>query len=216
MLDFRDGKIIHRENTNIGIDFKRLAGEGHWAASTLPPDLPQALSITEFWSPDVLQPPDEEDRINGSAAYGFIFDFCGVEIDRATGQVKIDRYISAHDAGRLLHPAMADRQSQGGFAHGLGAALMEELAYDANGGFLSASLADYPMPTTCETPSVQIVHRQTASPMTPLGAKGIGEGTTMSAPVCLANAVADALGLEQIDLPLRPAKLAAIIEARRL
>ena len=216
MLDFQDGKIIHRENTNIGIDFKRLAGEGHWAASTLPPDLPQALSVTEFWSPDVLQPPDDEDRINGSAAYGFIFDFCGVEVDRATGQVKIDRYISAHDAGRLLHPAMADGQSQGGFAHGVGAALMEELAYDADGGFLSASLADYPMPTTCETPNVQIVHRQTASPVTPLGAKGIGEGTTMSAPVCLANAVADALGLEQIDLPLRPAKLAAIIEARRL
>lgn len=213
---FKDGKVYQEGAPDDGFDFRRLAGEAHWAAATLPQGVAPALSVTASWSPEVLQPPDDDDRINGSAAYGFVFDFCGVEVDRATGQVAIDRYVSGHDAGRILHPAMAFGQTQGGFAQGLGAALMEELAYDEAGAFLSGSLADYPLPTACETPTVETIHREEHSPITLTGAKGVGEGATISAPVCIANAVADALGLDGIDLPLRPAKLAALIEEKGL
>ena len=101
-------------------------------------------------------------------------------------------------------------------AQGLGAALMEELVYDADGAFLAGTLADYPLPTAAETPAIETVHADTPSPVTLTGAKGIGEGTTMSTPVCIANAVADALGIDGIDLPLRPAKLAAVIRERGL
>ncbi len=210
---FADGRVFAKDAPDRSLDFRRLAGESHWAASTLPQGVGAALSVTANWSPDVLQPPDDQDRINGSAAYGFVFDFCGVEIDRDTGQIRIDRYVSAHDAGQILHQAMADGQAQGGFAQGLGAALMEELMYDQAGAFLSASLADYPLPTACETPDLELVHLASPSPVTLTRAKGIGEGTTMSAPACLANAVADALDLDSIDLPLRPARIAALIAA---
>ena len=66
--------------------------------------------------------------MNSSGAYGFIFDMCGVEVDD-TGRVRIDEYVTMHDAGKRLNPALVDGQIRGGFAHGLGAALYEELAY---------------------------------------------------------------------------------------
>jgi CO/xanthine dehydrogenase Mo-binding subunit len=76
---------------------------------------------------------------------------------------------------------------------GLGAALLEEFRYAPDGGFQSGTLADYLMPTACEVPDPDIVHMETPSPFTPLGAKGLGEGNNMSTPVCIANAFADAL-----------------------
>ena len=82
-----------------------------------------------FWTPPELTAPDEDDHVNSSLCHGFIFDFCGVEIDRTTLQVRIDRYVTMHDCGTILHPAMVDGQIRGGFAHALGAALYEEYAY---------------------------------------------------------------------------------------
>lgn len=213
---FADGRVFPVDAPDEGFDFRRLAGEAHWAAATMPQGVPATPSFTAAWSPDVLQPPDDDDRINGSAAYGFIFDFCGLEVDRATGELRIDRYVSGHDAGHVLHQGMAFGQTQGGFVQGLGAALMEELVYDEAGAFLAGSLADYPLPTACEAPDLTVVHADTPSTVTLTGAKGIGEGTTMTAPICLANAVSDALGIEGIELPLRPARLAAIIEDKGL
>ncbi len=215
-ISFKDGRVFDKDAPEGGFDFRRLAGEAHWASTTLPQGVAPALAVTAYWSPKTLQPPTDDDRINGSAAYGFVFDFCGLEVDRDTGRIVIDRYVSGHDAGRILHRGMAHGQTQGGFAQGLGAALMEELAYDKAGAFLSGTLADYALPTACEVPDIEIVHMESPSTVTLTGAKGIGEGTTMSAPACLANAVADALGLEQVDAPLRPARLAALIRERGL
>jgi 2-furoyl-CoA dehydrogenase large subunit len=116
-----------------------------------------------------------------------------------------------HDCGTILHPAMVDGQIRGGFAQALGAALYEEYAYAPDGSFLTGTFADYLLPTTMEVPDPLILHMQTPSPFTPLGAKGVGEGNCMSTPVCIANAVADALATKDIDLPLVPAKLADIV-----
>jgi 2-furoyl-CoA dehydrogenase large subunit len=110
-----------------------------------------------------------------------------------------------HDAGRILNPALFDGQVQGGFAQAVGAALYEAFLYGEDGSFLTATLADYLLPTACEIPEPLILHRETPSPLTPLGAKGVGEGNSMSTPVCLANAVADALGIANLTLPLTPA-----------
>ena len=83
-------------------------------------------------------------------------------------------------------------------------ALFEEFKYSKEGQFLSGSFADYLVPTACEVPDPIIVHSETPSPVTPLGAKGVGEGNSMSTPVCIANAVADALKIEDLQLPLTP------------
>jgi 2-furoyl-CoA dehydrogenase large subunit len=174
------------------------------------------LRETAFWTPEVLSAPDAADRVNTSAAYGFVFDMCGLEVDPDTGAVRVDRYITGHDAGRLLNPALADGQIQGAFAQGLGAALLEEFRYGGDGSFQSGTLADYLMPTACETPDPVIVHMETLSPFTPLGAKGLGEGNNMSTPVCIANAFADALrpqrDQEDVRLPLTPGRVLALLQ----
>jgi len=121
--------------------------------------------------------------------------------------VRIDRYITTHDAGRLLNPALANGQVRGSFAHGVGAALYEELAYAEDGAFLAGTFADYLVPTACETPDPVILHLESPSPFTPSGAKGIGEGNSMSTPVTIANAVADALGVRDLRLPLTPRRV---------
>src|SRR5690606_20326703 len=98
-----------------------------------------------------------------------------------------------------------------GFTQALGVALMEEFAYGEDGSFLSGTLADYLLPTAPEAVEPLILHTETPSPFTPLGAKGVGEGNNMSTPVCIANAVADALGRDDIQLPLTPSRVRGLI-----
>jgi len=209
---FEGARIFPQDAEDRALPFARAASNApHWAPALLPEGDEPGLRETVFWSPPHMDAPDEQDRINTSAAYGFAFDMCGVEVDRATGRVRIDRYVTVHDAGTILNPALADGQIRGAFAQGVGAALMEEFRYGADGSFQSGTLADYLMPTTCEVPDPRIVHLETPSPFTPLGAKGLGEGNNMSTPPCIANAVADALGVEDIRLPLTPPKVMAMI-----
>ena len=208
---FADGRIGAKDDPAKSLPFGRVAGLTHWSPGVLPEAAGQTIRETAFWTPPQLEPPDDADRVNSSLCHGFIFDFCGVEVDRTTGKVRIDRYVTMHDCGRILHPGMVDGQVRGGFAHAVGAALYEEFAYDADGAFLAGTFADYLVPTAMEVPDPVILHMETPSPFTPLGAKGVGEGNCMSTPVCLANAVADAIGVEAIDLPLAPARIAALI-----
>ncbi|WP_024508919.1 molybdopterin cofactor-binding domain-containing protein [Bradyrhizobium sp. ARR65] len=208
---FGDGLVASKRNPENRIAFSRIAALSHWSPGSLPDDAGQTIRETVFWTPPELTAPDDEDRINSSLCHGFIFDFCGVEIDRTTFEVRIDRYVTMHDCGTILHPGMVNGQIRGGFAQALGAALYEEYAYAADGSFLTGTFADYLLPTTAEVPEPQIVHMETPSPFTPLGAKGVGEGNCMSTPVCIANAVADALRLADVTLPLVPAKLAALV-----
>lgn len=213
-LVFAGGRVHPPDNPENAITLARLAGLFHWSPSSLPEGMEPGLRVTEMWSPPALAPPDPEDRINGAGAYAFVFDYCGVEVDPATARVRIDRYVTGHDSGRRLHPAMVDGQIRGAFAQGVGAALYEELRYDADGAFLTGTLADYPIPTACEVPAPVIVHHDCPSTVTPLGAKGVGEGMSMSTPVCIANAVADALGTgEALRLPMLPQRLAPLVDA---
>lgn len=212
---FENGKVFCAHAHERTIPFARLASSPHWAPALVPAAVEPGMRETAFWTPEQLAAPDEQDRVNTSAAYGFAFDVCAIEIDRATGRVRIDRYVTCHDAGRLLNPALADGQVRGGFAQAVGAALFEEFRYGEDGSFQSGTFADYLVPTACEIPDPVIVHLDTPSPFTPLGAKGIGEANSMSTPVCIANAVADALStvrdVADIRLPLTPQRVLELI-----
>lgn len=210
-VEFEDGKVFARDNPDNALAIGRLAAKAHWSPLSVPEGAGAGLRETAFWTMPELVEPDEADRINSSACHGFIFDFCGVEIDPDTCAVRIDKYVTMHDAGNLLNPMLADGQIRGGFAHGLGAALLEELAYAPDGGFLSGTFADYLPPTACEVPDLVILHDGSPSPLTPLGAKGLGEGNCMSTPVCIANAVADATGVDIATLPLTRSALAELL-----
>lgn len=209
---FASGKLQAGSNPDAALSFARVASAPHWAPATLPEGEGAPLRETAIWTAPELSAPDEDDGINSSLCHGFIFDFCGVEIDPVTAEARIDRYVTMHDCGTILHEAMVEGQIRGAFAHAIGAALYEEYAYDADGAFLAGTFADYPVPTVHEVPDLSIHHISTPSPVTPLGAKGVGEGNCMSTPVCLANAVADALapahGIVDLTLPLKPSTLA--------
>ena len=125
-----------------------------------------------------------------------------IEISRETGEVTVLDYVTVHDAGRLLNPMLVDGQIRGGFAHGVGPALFERVVYDDDGNLLTGTFMDYLCPTGADLPPLRIAHLESPSPFTPLGAKGVGEGNTMSVPAAIANAVADAIGREDVELPL--------------
>lgn len=213
-IDFADGWIFAKNNPDNRLEFRRVGGLAHWSPSSLPDGMSPGIREVSYWNAPELAPTSARDEINTSLAYGFGFDYCGVEIDRDTGEVKIDRYVTAHDCGTILNPGLAEGQMRGSFSNAISAALYEEFAYSPDGAFKSGSLADYLIATAAEVPEPVLVHTvQTPSPFTRLGAKGIGEGNQYSTPVCLANAVADALGREDITLPLVPSRVFEWIHA---
>jgi 2-furoyl-CoA dehydrogenase large subunit len=210
-VELASGKIRSRSNPDNALPFGRVAATSHWSPIMLPENMAPALSETGIWSPEELEPPSHDDRINTSFTYGFVFDMCGVEIDPKTYQVRVDRYVTMHDAGRILNETIAEGQIRGAFAQGVAAALYEEFTYNEEGAFLSGTFADYLVPTVSEIPPVEILHISSPSPFTPLGAKGLAEGNCMSTPACIANAIADALGVDSVTLPATPRRIHAML-----
>jgi aerobic carbon-monoxide dehydrogenase large subunit len=134
--------------------------------------------------------------------------FVAVEVDVETGAVEIERYAIAYDVGRAVNPTLVEGQIVGGAAQGIGGALYEELMYDASGQLVSGSYIDYLLPTAAEVPHVDVLVTEDApTPLTPVGAKGAGEGGTAAAGAAIANAVCDALGVETMALPLTPERV---------
>jgi len=132
---------------------------------------------------------DEADEINSSAIYGFVFDFCGIEIDRDTGKVCVDRMSACTMPGRILNAALSTARCAA-LLRWRSARPLERFIYDESAVFLPK------LCLICRTkpragPDLLVLHRETLSPITPLGAKGVAEGNSMSTPVCIANAVAD-------------------------
>ena len=139
-----------------------------------------------------------------------------VEVDAATGDVAIVRYVVQHDCGTMVNPTVVEGQIQGGVAQGIGGALYERLVFDESGQPLCTSYADFLMPTAMEVPSIEIVHLETPSPLNPLGIKGVGEAGAIPGPAVLAEAIEDALqpfGVRIREMPLSPSRIAELIGA---
>jgi carbon-monoxide dehydrogenase large subunit len=136
---------------------------------------------------------------------------CEVEVDRETGEVRVDRLTAVADCGTVVNPRLLAGQMHGGIVHGLGNALMEEAIYDeATGQLLSGTLMDYALPRAADVPDLRVETIVTPSPNNFLGLKGAGELPTNGAPAALANAVLDALrplGVRHLDMPLTAHKV---------
>jgi aerobic carbon-monoxide dehydrogenase large subunit len=133
-----------------------------------------------------------------------------VEVDVGTGQVKLLRLIAVDDCGRILNPMLVEGQIQGGIAQGVGQSLFEEVIYDDLGNLLTAGFASYAIPGAPDLPSFETVCTETATPLNPLGAKGVGESGTIGSTPAVQNAVIDALahlGIRHIDMPLGPQRV---------
>jgi carbon-monoxide dehydrogenase large subunit len=131
-----------------------------------------------------------------------------VAVDPGTGKVEVIDYAAIEDVGRIVNPATLHGQALGAIVQGLGGTLLEHLVYDAEGQLLTGSFADYLMPTASDFPRIEVHAMELyPSPNNPLGAKGAGEGGIIPVGGLIANAVADALGVEPTELPLSPEKV---------
>jgi carbon-monoxide dehydrogenase large subunit len=190
----------------------------------------RALSIVEVASlaqPGPALAAGEEPGLSETAffsvdhmTYPYGLHLAEVEVDVETGRVNIERYLVAYDVGRAVNPILVEGQLVGGLAQGIGGALYEQLVYDAEGQFISATFMDYLLPSVLEVPAPTVLLRENApSPLNPLGVKGAGEGGAVGASAALANAVVDALrplGVRVNELPLTPDQVLRLIQAKRL
>jgi 2-furoyl-CoA dehydrogenase large subunit len=204
-VELADG-VARVAGSDRALPIGRVAAAAHWDPVGLPEGVEPGIHETAIISP-ALTAPTPDDRVKSSVTYGSVFDLVALEVDRDTGRINIDKYVSVHDVGEMMNPLIVEGQILGGFVHGLGGALMEELAYDEDGNFLSGTFADYLCPTAPEVPHVIVGHVTTRSPYTTIGAKGLGDGSSMLTPAAVTNAVADALGRDDISPPLTMPKV---------
>ena len=144
---------------------------------------------------------------------------CEVEVDVATGEVKLLRYVVAHDCGRLINPLLVDGQIRGGVVHGVGNALHEHMRFDTQAQPVTTNYADYLLPVATDFPPIEVIHLETPSPLNPIGVKGAGEGGTIPATACVISAIEDALsslGVTLAEHPVSPQRLVELIWAARL
>ncbi|MEO1265392.1 MAG: xanthine dehydrogenase family protein molybdopterin-binding subunit, partial [Pseudomonadota bacterium] len=141
---------------------------------------------------------------------------CEVEIDPATGQTRIDKFVAADDFGNVVNPMIVEGQVHGGLVQGIGQAMLEFAAYDENGQLQTGSFMDYTMPRADDVPSFDVTTTVTPCTHNPLGVKGCGEAGAIGAPPAVINAICDALsayGVDHIDMPATPEKIWRAINA---
>lgn len=203
-IEVTEGKAVVL-GTDRAVSFKQLAKAVYSDMKRLPVEAREELSATYTYDP-----------INGTTAAAT--HIAAVEVDPATCFVKILKFVVAEDCGRIINPMIVDGQVHGGVVQGIGAALFEELIYDDDGQLLSASLADYVIPSAPEVPLMEVVHVESESAVAG-GFRGMGEGGTIGAPAAIANAIADALSSLDIDvsiLPMTPERIFKLMEQAKL
>ena len=133
---------------------------------------------------------------------------CEVEVDPDTGTVKIVNFTAVDDFGKIINPMIVEGQVHGGLTQGIGQALTEACVYDPESGqLISGSFQDYCMPRADDVPSYQIGTKETACTHNPLGVKGCGEAGAIGAPPAVINAITDALGVREIEMPATPQRV---------
>jgi carbon-monoxide dehydrogenase large subunit len=141
---------------------------------------------------------------------------CEVEIDRDTGVVEIVDFAAVDDFGTLVNPMIVEGQVHGGIAQGVGQALLENTVYDEHGQLLTGSFMDYCMPRADDLPDIKVGFTSTPSTSNPLGIKGCGEAGAIGAPPALINAITDALGVGEFDMPATSEKVWRVITEQGL
>ena len=170
----------------------------------LPEGLTPGLSDEAFFEPK-------------NNTYPFGCHIAMMEVDRETGEPRLLKMVAVDDAGHLINPLIVEGQIHGGLAQGIGQAMIEEVAYGADGQPLTASFMDYALPRASDFPRFELDNTVTPTPVNPLGAKGVGEAGTIGSTPCIVAAAVDALsgfGVRHLDMMLRPEKLWRIIQGQ--
>ena len=167
---------------------------------------------------DIMQVPTGDalpvdGKVQMYPCYSFEFHLVLVAFDPVIGRPDIRSYTIGHDCGTVINPAIVSGMTYGGIAHGIGAALFEEFAYDANGQLMTQSFLDYLMPSSHEVPAISVVKHCTPSPHTVFGQKGSGESGYLGAPAAISGAINDAVAGLDIRFEKLPIRMSAISDA---
>lgn len=139
-----------------------------------------------------------------------------VSVDLETGQVVVERAITAYDIGRVINPIGAEFHAIGGYIQGMGYALMEEIIHDKNGYVLTNNLSTYYVPVIKDAPEIIPVFIEALYKQGPLGAKGLGEPSIVAIAPSIVNAVSHATGIQFTEIPLTPHKVYSELKRRRI
>jgi carbon-monoxide dehydrogenase large subunit len=141
---------------------------------------------------------------------------CEVEVDPETGQTQIVSFTAVDDFGNVINPMIVEGQVHGGLVQGIGQALLECCRYDKDSGqLLTGTMMDYCLPRAADVPSFKVATEVTPCTHNPLGAKGCGEAGAIGAPAAVINAVTDALGVRDIEMPATPERVWRAAQAAR-
>ena len=204
-IEFIDGFFKVKDSDRI-LSFKEIS-----RAAYVPGNFPM----------DELEPGLEETTYFDPPNFTFPAGchICEIEIDPETGETRIDRYTVCDDFGVVVNPMVVHGQVHGGLAQGIGQALLENAAYDADSGqLISGSFLDYAMPRADDLPTFDVSELDLVSMSNPLGAKGAGEAGTIGAPITVMNAIFDALkpiGVTELSMPATPSKIWSAIQAAK-
>ncbi len=199
-LEIADGNVSVRGTPGHGVALAAIAQQGWFAPSSLPKGMDQGFEVAvEYRTPE--------------GGWTSATHCCWVEIDPETGEIAIPRYVVVEDCGEMIHPAIVEGQIRGGVAQGIAAVLFERHTYDSDGNLLTASLADYLVPSAAETPPIEIEHLE-VEPLHDGDWRGVGEGGLIGAPAAITNAVADAvrhLGISLTEQHLPPQRMRELL-----
>jgi carbon-monoxide dehydrogenase large subunit len=198
-LVIADGAVAIAGVRGRSITLGELARHANPMRGAVAPGTEPGLEATRYFGPE-----------RGATAAGVHAMI--VEVDPETMIPSIRKYVVVHDCGTVINPMIVAGQILGGVAQGIGNAFYEQLAFDADGQLLNATLADYLLPTALEVPRIDLGHTVTPSPLNPLGVKGVGEAGAIPVGPLFAQALEDALGLpargrELNEIPLSPCRL---------
>ncbi len=205
-LDIRDGRIRHRDHSELDTSIEALLKRRYGPSST--------VLGRGFFYPDGLVSPDKYFALI-SIFWMYAAQGAEVEVDPETGRVKVLRLVAAHDVGRAINPANCRCQIEGAIAQGLGLALFEDLVVE-NGTTENPTFQSYKVPTTLDMPDIEAILIEQPHERGPFGAKTVGEPALVPTAAAIGNAIADAIGVHIHDLPITPEKiLAALRQARQ-
>ena len=197
-LELRDLTISSRSNPEKKVEMAKLAKLGR-----------QGVVIGTGY-----REPNPEDKFTWP--YGA--QFCEVEVNTRTGEVRLLRFLGAHDSGRVLNRLTYDNQLFGGIVMGVGFGMTEDRVLDRQTGKMAnANFHDYKIPTMMD---VALSHENTPidrpdTEFNTTGTKGLGEPATIPTAAAIANAVCDAIGIRVTDTPLNPTQLVRLIAEQR-
>lgn len=205
-LEVREAKVYVKGSPDTSVTVKDVVKRAESPFVVMTAEGPKPTSVQEKGT--IIGLSSLAPQSNPSPAS---VEFVEVEVDTETGVVKVLRVVFAHDIGKVINPAGAEGQVEGGFQQGMGYALMENLLFDREtGACLSGDFLDYKMPTAVEMPSqIESIFIESNEPTGPFGAKSLSEPCVSVPAPAIANAIYNAVGVRVRELPITPEKILA-------